>query len=681
MNSLLSLRETHFVLWRPRMQAPPPTLIIGRFQWGNPPVLVDEQSFELSPSQEHPDLWLLPLTELGLAEGVYHYWFEVNNSNVYKQVPGRIRVTDPFATSVDWRLLPQDPDGLLHDGDYDAAAVIKVKGERLVPCDPGGEEITRLDGEDWSASLPANNRLVIYELPASWARPGERGGAQMDVGTFRDVEALVDADAEPHNFFGLGPLHGRAHLTELGVNALELLPPADSWVNRQWGYATSNYTAPDYDLGYPHGHSWPTALTDFARLVDRCHDNGIRVFADMAMGFANHCSWENINFLDFHIQETDDPNAVDPEKDGRQNWGGQLFKYNYWTHAYDPVTGTSRSLVPARQYMLTQAEHWIRYLRVDGIRMDSIKTVHNWDFVQSFNDHSRSVWRAEVGNHGLTGTEADQRFLVVGEVLDHQEEKELIRQRRLDGIWNERFKEFLRHAVLGTAYDDEPDFGWMVRKMVDGRMLGYSDGSQMVNYITSHDVEGYRNERLYDFFLANGVNETDAQRRIKLAFVCLLTSVGIPMIFAGEEFAEQHDLAVLHPHKQVDAVNFSRVDESWRRNIFDYVAKLVHLRTQARALSVNDTDFIHQDFSDGKRVMAWRRGGSFAGDQIVVVANFSDWGTHNPLTSGAEYVVNNWPPLPSGKQWRELTQDRDVPEHMAGREALFPWEAKVYMMS
>ena len=46
----------------------------------------------------------------------------------------------------------------------------------------------------------------------------------------------------------------RAYLQELGINALELLPPADSFVDREWGYATSSYFAADYDLGFPKGH-------------------------------------------------------------------------------------------------------------------------------------------------------------------------------------------------------------------------------------------------------------------------------------------------------------------------------------------------------------------------------------------------------------------------------------------
>jgi 1,4-alpha-glucan branching enzyme len=158
-----------------------------------------------------------------------------------------------------------------------------------------------------------------------------------------------------------------------------------------------------------------------------------------------------------------------------------------------------------------------------------------------------------------------------------------------------------------------------------------------------------------------------------------MTAVGIPMIFAGEEFADQHDLPIVHPAKQVDPVNFSRADDAWRRRIFDYVARLVMLRTTSPALAVNETTFLHADFNDGKRVMAWSRGQE-NGEQVVVVANFSDFETADPFNPESEYVVRNWPETPAGRQWREVTQDRRVPQEWVGREPIFRWEAKVYAL-
>lgn len=66
---------------------------------------------------------------------------------------------------------------------------------------------------------------------------------------------------------------------------------------------------------------------------------------------------------------------------------------------------------------------------------------------------------------------------------------------------------------------------------------------------------------------------------------------------------------------------------------------------------------------------------------MVVVANFSDWQTDNPISPTAESVVPNWPATPTGRHWREVTQDRDVPDQWIGREPLYAWEAKVYTLA
>ncbi|MGA1876329.1 MAG: alpha-amylase family glycosyl hydrolase [bacterium] len=680
MADLLKLKETNFVLWRPNTTSIP-KLMIGKFKLGNPSQLVSIINHDLSQHPDHQDLWILPLGSLSgeLSDGqVYHYFFDVHCTNPYKEPDNQcICCTDPTAWSVDWRLKApclNDPYG---DHDRDPAAMVMISNGKLVPCDAEGETPAWSSDTSIIPNLPSNNQIVIYELPTSWSRSGEMNGKEVDVGSFRDVLALVDVNALPANFTGVRALEGRAHLVELGINALELLPPADSWVDRQWGYATSNYLAADYDLGSPHGNSWPTAITDLVTLVDTCHQNRIRFFADMAMGFANRCPYENVSFMDFHIKETNDPDQIDPEKDDRQNWGGQLFKYNYSVDpAYDPISGNRGKVYPARQYMKVHLAHWMNFYRIDGVRIDSIKTIMNWDFVEEFKDMARNLWKTRTQPHILNSDQADARFIVVGEVLDYNEEKELIKQKRVDGIWNEEFKKRVRHAILGKNAPGDNTFEETVRKMIDCRALGYSDGAQTVNYLGSHDTEGWQNERLYDFLQNNGIYETE--RRIKLAFACLLTAVGIPMILAGDEFAECSDLKCTHPHKQMDAVNFERMEEIWRRRIFDYVANLVHFRTKSPALGVNDNEFIHIDFSEGKRVLAWRRGLPQSSDQVVVVANFSDWGTSDPFNPRSEYIVHNWPGTPQGKSWKEISLNRTVSSDMIGREPLFPWEAKVY---
>ncbi|MBD2089672.1 alpha amylase [Microcoleus sp. FACHB-1515] len=649
---LFRRQQTHFVLWRPAGNSTP-ALIIRSSDRNCREIPLKRSSF--------PDLWELAATDAGLTDGqVYWYWFKVQNASVYSRDPQIVYCTDPVATTIDRRFLAPDGSG-------NPASVILYQNEQLLPCDPDRKQ------PDWQDdapldSLPPNHRLVIYELPTRWTR----SSAGIGTGTFRDVVALVQPEVAAPDFQETDALRsGKAHLLELGVNAIELLPPADS-VDKdnedkyRWGYGTANYFAADYDLGRPDGQDAPNASTDLANLIKVCHQHGIRFFLDAVMAFSRSNPYHNVNFLDFYIhwKPIGDPTR-DPEQGDRDGFGGDLFKYNYWVEGYHPLTGTRDRYVPAREYLKAHMAHWMLYYRVDGLRLDSVNNVGNYDFLQEFKDFARQIWRDRNGS--------DDRFLVVGEELSVP--LALVHQNRLDGLWNERFKQILRQVILGRSSSGD-SFEWSVRKLIDCRLLGFRDCTQAVNYLTSHDVGGYGNERIYNYLVSNGV--IDCEERIKLAFVCLLTAVGIPMILAGDEFADQHDLEIEEhgSNKQVDPVNYNRMNEDWRKRIFDYVARLVHLRTTSDALATNDTVFLHVDFDEGKRVLVWQRG--YGENLVVVVANFSDYGTPNGESAEAEYVIPNWPNLPDNQHWKEVTQNRSIDRRWQGREPIFPWEAKVY---
>lgn len=679
MSDLLRRKETHFILWRPRESEPPPKLVIGSFEPGNPPKFINERSLELRPSPDMADLWELPVSECGLQEGgVYHYWFEIKDSNPYKSTHPKIRCTDPTAWTVDWRILsPRMPDESFDEKDRDPAGVVKMKDTKLIACDPGGEI------PDWSDDgpmdkLPQNNRIVIYLLPTSWSRIGENNGLEIGVGSFSDIYALIERDAEAANFYDTRALErGKAHLLDLGINTIELLPVEDSWTYREWGYATSNYFAPDHDLGFPVGNLSPTPTVDLAGLIKKCHQYEIRFFTDMVMAFAARYPYQNINFLDFNVQKC----SGDPEEEGRQDFGGDLFKYNYQVpDSYDPVTGQRTSLFPARALMRTHLTRWMKDFRIDGIRMDSIPNIKNWDFIEEFKDHARELWKTRWSQESETGT-GDDRFIVFGEDLNMNfgliRDMDGTGRKRLDAIWNEHFKHRVRCAILGEGHGGD-NFEWTVRKMVDCTLAGFGDGAEAINYIGSHDVEGYRNERIYN--LLDNTHIYEKEQRIKLAFACLLTAVGIPMIFAGDEFADRHDLPSEFPEKQVDPVNYDRMQDPWRKRVYDYVSRLVRLRTSYTALTVNDTRFIHVDFNEGKRVLAWERGKEGDTSKVVVVANFSDYMTPDPFSGRTEYFVHNWPVTPHGMHWKEVSQERNIPSEWVGREPIFPWEAKVYAL-
>ncbi|KAL1890516.1 hypothetical protein Sste5346_008184 [Sporothrix stenoceras] len=665
---ILNLRGGYFVFWLPDVSPlDPPRLLLGTYSSdGNTFQKLVQQDFVVADN-DRAGLWLLDPNTLNpsLDDGtVYHYWFQL----------GGVTVTDPFAFTVDYGVGGMaDPKARTES--LQPAAVIKFRGGQLWPCDVDGNgpALPTLS----STTLAANNHMVIYELPTSWAKGGTDadGDMNVDVGTFADVQALFDSNARGRNFASIHTVGAGAILQELGVNALELLPAADAKPRGAWGYATAHYFAPDFDLG---------TASELVELVSTIQGQGVRFFADVVMAFG-HDSYgtltDNGTAAIFHINPTAEPDNPDSYQGHtmggqlRDGFGGQSWRYikTVAGTAYDPESGqtVTDGVHPSWVFHKSHLTRWMSDFGVGGLRLDSINNIGNWDFVKAYKEKAWDLYNSRT----TEGTVDPSKFLVIGEELSLP--IAMLKQGCLDALWNENWLQRVRAVLLGESWGGD-DFEWTVRRLVDCRedVLdggSFTDGTQAINYITSHDIEGYRKNRLYNFCLDNGISDSnDIARRARLAFALLLTSVGVPMIFAGEEFADQEDQSVNMAYKQTDPVNYERKDDGgWRQALFAYVANLVQLRTTCPALGVNDTNVFHVDASRGGKIMAWQRAGAST-TPVVVVANFSD-----DDTPGTEYNVPNWPDqgVPG---WREVTQNRDVPPGWIGREPLFAWEAKVY---
>ncbi|EOO04232.1 putative alpha amylase catalytic region protein [Phaeoacremonium minimum UCRPA7] len=654
---LLDRRKDSFLLWAPGRDfgSNPPLLVLGKYN-STADGLFDELVRQpLATSSAEPGLWVLGPDTISpvLKDGVYHYWFEILDDSPEKW--GKMLTTDPISFTVDYRVTRQTGD------QKQPASVIKYRDGKLWACSLDGKEASR-PAIPKVASLPANNHLVIYELPTSWAKGGaDDRGADVDVGTFADVSALFDSGIQGRRFASISSVRDEVILKDLGINALELLPAADAKTEDEWGYATAHYFAPDYDLG---------SSSDLVSLVETIHSQNIRLVTDVVMAFG-HDPYGYIDFKPFHLRprdEPDNPDSYQSHASGvlRDGYGGQSWRYIPTASTYDPESGKTADVHPSWAFHRSHLARWMADFGVGGLRLDSVNNIGSWDFVRSYKERAWELYNARYGSA------ADpSKFLVIGEELSMP--VDMVQTGCLNALWNEPWQGRLRAVLLGQQTD--ATFSDSIRRLVDCTLDDnlsprFTDGSQAINYVTNHDIEGFRKERLYNFLQSNGI--WDVERRAKLAFVLLLTSVGIPMIFAGEEFADQMDRSVDMGKKQTDPVNYARKnDGGWRQALFDYVANLVQFRTKCPALGVDDTEFFHVDESRGGKIMAWNRGGDRQAP-VVVVANFTD--TDTP---GSEYVVPNWPrkEVPG---WREITQGRDVPAEWVGREPLMAWEAKVY---
>src|SRR5262249_59565048 len=107
--SIFGQRQDKFVLWRSAHGTPPPALVIGQLQPGAPVSLAGQQRFDLTPSAQFPDLWMIEAGACNLADGqIYYYWFEVTDAHPNPPGPP-IQVTHPMAVMVAWRAPPPPP--------------------------------------------------------------------------------------------------------------------------------------------------------------------------------------------------------------------------------------------------------------------------------------------------------------------------------------------------------------------------------------------------------------------------------------------------------------------------------------------------------------------------------------------------------------------------------------------
>lgn len=553
---------------------------------------------------------------------------------------------DPVPDATDWYQL--DVDGLdLTDGRYEYEYVVhRGDDEPVVAADPFAEEITRFrgrrgtfrirDGErfqptfSWEdelpdAGLPENNELVVYELPLRWASPASSN----------DDRNVPDGDFESLLSEHLDELES------LGVNAIELLPIQDAAVTLDWGYGTRFFFAPDLNFGGP---------VDAKFLVKECHKRGIRVLMDIVMNHARECPLETL---------AGDRFFLDPEeKPDRPDWGGRRFDFENAVDGYHP----------AREFLYSMAEFWIREYHVDGFRIDEFKGMDHWKFVQEFRDRAWAAHRDEF---------SDRPFLVVAE--DSWGRTEIVREEDgnpdgrtvVDAMWNFDFRDESRRLLRGEIETEpgEPSRSERIQALISGGQTwddrdrafeeGFTDLSQAVNYMTSHDMGERGEQRLMNYLFGELVRERgigdgsidnvrylldelvtaapgvqidaheEAVDRVRGSFALLLTAVGIPMFLTGEEFGDVHDLDYTDWQlKMEDPVEWSRRDYPGHDALRSGVRDLIHLRTSTEALQRNEVEFFYAhptiDEDDGVPAFAYcRTGGRELGseEQVVVVAN------------------------------------------------------------
>lgn len=290
------------------------------------------------------------------------------------------------------------------------------------------------------------------------------------------------------NFFG-GDLKGikkkLPYLKEMGINGIYLNPIFKAGKNHK--YDTWDYYEIDPIFG---------SKNDLMELVEEVHKIEMKIILD---GVFNHCgdgfwAFRDVKKKGIHSSYYNwfiiDGDNVTKKPINYQTAGGAEYlpKFNY-----------NSKLV--REYILKVVEYWTRESKIDGWRLDTPWKVPI-DFWQ--------IFRKKV-------KEINPDAYIVGEIW--RDASPWIKGDSFDGVMNYRLRDLIIDFLIKGSTDAE-DFDYELSYL--GK-LHNSNAYLMLNLLSSHDVPRI-------LTIAN-----DDIKKLTMALVFLMTYIGAPMIYYGDE--------------------------------------------------------------------------------------------------------------------------------------------------
>ena len=293
-------------------------------------------------------------------------------------------------------------------------------------------------------------------------------------------------------------------------------------------------------------------------------------------------------------------------------------------------------------YINTVNRIWVDEYKVDGFRFDAMYMI-GWDMQQQ--EYGIPGWSTALYNYDST----------IYQIAEHLPSNPwLIDNTDLSSGWHDSFHDRLLNDVhnqsLGTIS--------IMRQIVGLHEYSdwgdpYSDRTQAVKYMVSHDEQSI----LQEMVTFNNYSIEEARERDKFYATVLFTSLGIPMLFQGQEFGLQTGWNDDNNNGNYDEeklqyrpVDWSLLDTDIGQSHLEHYSTLARLRKTNPAF-YNGTFYDLYRYTNEKVIVYGYKDESENNNnnQIVVVANFSS----------IERTVENVPFLSSG-EWYNVFDPNDV---------------------
>ncbi len=396
--------------------------------------------------------------------------------------------------------------------------------------------------------LDSPTDAIIYEMHVRDFTIAPSSGvknAGLYLGWTEPATHLADEAAFGHG----GPIKTALdHLSDLGVTHVELLPMQDfendeTGGGYNWGYITTDFFSPEGMFATnPNDDS---RVRELRALIATLHQRGIGVIMDVVFNHtASSCSLMSIA-PEYYYRRA--PNGTPANGSGC----GNEFK------SESPM---------GRRLIVDSLKFWTREYGIDGYRFDLMALIDQ-ETIREAERELRKI-NPDIIIYGEPWTGGTSP-------LREKSDKSGLRQLPA-GAFNDDF----RNAVKGSP--DGKDAGWIEngsnRDALKGAMLvsnWFASPIQSINYMTCHD-----NLVLWDKLVSAMPNATDALRieTMKLGYLALLSSQGVPFMQGGEEFARTKG-GDNNSFEAPDSVN--EVDWQLKRehlDLFNYVRDAIALR-------------------------------------------------------------------------------------------------------
>lgn len=480
--------------------------------------------------------------------------------------------------------------------------------------------------DEFDHATPVPHRIddmVIYELHV-----GSLGFGQNRPGNFDDALALLD------------------YLTELGVNAVELLPIAEANGTRTWGYGNSHHFAVQSSAG---------GCDQFRRFVRACHRRGIAVLVDVVY---NHYVPDGERAQWHYDSDQEDHNIY-------YWYEGSPSDYPAPDGGY--VDNLSSGYAPrfhedmVRKLFISSAVSLVADFHVDGFRVDQTTSMHAYNVLHA--DGSPVGGANVAGARFLRELSRTLRLIRPATLLTCEDHSDWVLVTEhpdgaglgFDATW---YANYYHHLIGDTGRGTESanllltagrgGNGELAMDTFAGALA--ATGRKTVVYHESHDEAGNSEHSGRTLMVAiaaergapppEGELRSIAEARCRFVAGVTLLAAGTPMFLMGEEIGAVKDFTF-------DGFMEHREDLLGQRDgagkcLFRYYRDLIRLRRRHHTFATPNIEIVLTHNSD--RMLAFHR---WRGpEHYLVVATLSDAGWPDG------YLIH-WPEMPAGR-WREV---------------------------